>query len=549
MKQHLGQLIAASLEDANVTMPNADVADVVAEVVAQTTEETSPIVEVMQNGAEVGDVVDVLDEIADVAELVPEADDTVSSVAAGTDGDAGVADAGAGAGEAGAVVEGSAVSTEALQASLAMVLRSHGQNISVTSLEAAGGDTREGVGRLARKTAESMRAGKQASFESAMGDVRGNLSEQAETVKKAGAVLAKIQSDLKSNGQLVQGKSLNYQGIYQFLNVDGEARFDIANVLKEEKAKLEGLSNMLKWFENAYKEISLDRESDPEKALDVLTRCISTLDYTNELVKFDGLKLLGNGTVSLNDEYGHPMLDLEYQIPKGDGSKATVGSRVLHSLIPGAVGGAVGGFLGRVAGALGGALVGGVRGAQAGADIGMYAGAAGGIAIGAKKGITKADNKVMGKETQVELTVDDVIEFVKAAQDLIGLVDKVKAQLIVADQGDTQIRNYLKTLHANMKKDDRWKVGAAKVAGFLATALVIGVAGQAGARYNGPVLGSGIKTHADEIIGNAADLVGAVYAANVSVADVLVTHVMNCVKGAIGVGAALLGEDPAKAMK
>lgn len=548
---NIGKLIAASLEDANVTMPDADVADVVAELVANQTEEASPVVEAMQNVAEASDVTEALDNIAELAEMQPQADDSVSAVTGG--GAEGGDDAGA-AGAAAADDAGKEVpevaSVESLRLGLGLVLRSHGQrNISVASLESAGVNDRAAVAALARKISGEMRANAQVSFESAMGDIRSNISEESEMIKKSGAVLAKIQADLKSNGALVQGKSLNYVGIYQFLNVDGSPRYDIANVLKEEKAKMDDLVSMLQWFEKAYKGISLDRDSDPEKALDVLTRCISTLDYTNELVKFDGMKLLGNGSVLLNDEMGHPVLDLSYEGAKGDGSKAGIGSRVLHSLIPAGIGGILGGMIGKFVGGGVGYMVGGFKGMDAGARIGGLGGAAGGIAIGVKKGISKADTKVFGKETQVELTVDDVIEFVKSAQDMISLVDKVKAQLVIADQGDTQIRNYLKTLHANMKKDDKWKVAGAKIAGLLATALVAGVAANHGGRYGGPVIGSGIKTHADEIIGNAAELVGAVYAANCSVADVLVTHVLNCVKGAIGVGAALLGEDPAKAVK
>ena len=519
----LGTLIAASLEDANVKMPEPDVADIVAEVVAQQTGEVSPVVEAMQNGAEVGDVVDVIGQIAEVAEIVPEADETIAPT----------------------------VTVESLQSNLALVLRSHGQRgVTASSFEAKDGtDGRAALAAQARSIALAMQGGRVASLESAIGDIRNRLTGEADLIKKAGTVLAKIQADLKANGALVQGKALTYQGIYNFLNVDGTPRFDIANVLKEEKVKMQGLVGLLKWFEDAYKGISLDRESDPEKALDVLTRCISTLDYTNELVKFDDTKLLNNGRLFLEESFDRPVLDIVYETPKGDGSKATIGSRVLNSLIPAGIGGVFGGIAGRTAGGAIGYMAGGFKGMATGANVGTAVGAGTGIYFGTKKGISKADAKVAGKETQTELTVDDVIEFVKAAQELTGLVDKVKAQLIVADQGDTQIRNYLKTLHANMKKDDRWKVGAAKVAGVLATALLVGAAGAAGGRYNGPVIGAGVQTHADEIIGNAQNLVGAVYAANCSVADVLVTHVLNCVKGAIGVGAALLGEDPVKAVK
>jgi hypothetical protein len=416
-------------------------------------------------------------------------------------------------------------SMESLAFALQSVLASHGVALAGPAMESGEGQA-EAIARVAHTTAANLRAGLEVSLEDSTSDSIASLSKRSGSITATKKVLSQaIQKVTGLKSELDQhAVCLNQKGFYNFMHRDGEFVTDLANAFADDIKVLEALKAIVTKGATQYDHLT-GSETDVEKFI----QGIIATDLSGDMKQFEGTKLLGDKSLSLNEG----VLVVETGDTKSDGStrttaetaKAVAYGYIVTGTIAAVAGLAVGSVIGAGVGAAVAAgkgvslAVGAQLGGLVGGNVTSTAAAYVGIFKGIRGGLAKANLDAQGRNTNVPIEVADVVKFLKDAEAMCAMVNDLPALLNKVNDADKAARKYAKTIGVD-----------APAGTFDKLISAIGVRNQEGRKTT-----SG--TANGTMVLNALNVNYLIY---VSAAELLIAHLHNCTTAAMQIAQTLV---------
>lgn len=337
-------------------------------------------------------------------------------------------------------------SVESLNFSLVNLLKSHDIRVKGVSLESHGTgagalhDLKTQLASHSTAVQTTLRASLESSYDASVksaGEIAAFEEKSKQVLNQAISKITAKQKDLETNGV-----TLNYQGMYGFLQYDNAPVLELAPAMVRELATVKKLMDLLERLTKFHDKLAGMARSiggDGKKELKDFVSAMMDFDIERELKAVEGFHLLQNGvTVKSNtedytgdqdvDSYGpvYSVLEIYYMGSGTDGSKASIKDRIL------------GGFRGGIKGM----VIGGVVGALVGNAPGLTIGGIGGGAIGTLVGVTGANSKVLGANTNSTTSVKDVIAFLKSNVEMAGLAKDLASSMNDVASDAAKVANY-----------------------------------------------------------------------------------------------------------
>ena len=337
-------------------------------------------------------------------------------------------------------------SVESLNFSLVNLLKSHDINVKGVSLEshATGVDALAALKAQTSAHSQVIHKTLRASLESSYDASVKSAGEIAAFEEKSKQVLTQAISKITAKQKELEttGVTLNYKGLYGFLQYNNAPVFELAPAMVRELAtvkKLMDLLSRLTKFHDKLASMARSIGGDGKKELQAFVSTMMDFDIERELKAVEGFHLLQNGvTLKSNtedyagdedvDAYGpiYAILEIYYMGAFSDGSKASVKDRIVAGFKGAAIGGAMAGIFGAAVGSAPGLVIGGGVGAAAGAMV----------------GVSGANQKVVGSNTNSTTSVKDVISFLKSNVEMAGLAKELASSMNDVASDAAKVANY-----------------------------------------------------------------------------------------------------------